>query len=175
MGSEYIRSFAGRGKVVLIVTSMIVLLVGLHSQLDSHWKRWHESEYNLAILDSMKAKGYSVPAYSMEVYFVTIIQVFSILTLINFGVSMIINTTAGILKYIDIGYHIVAALLLLIAGIVYIISAKQIGNLSLSWIDKSDMKLRVGLKIFAGSVTIIHSIVYGVVAFVIAKESHVVP
>ncbi|ODM90661.1 hypothetical protein Ocin01_16024 [Orchesella cincta] len=165
MNLGYIRTHSGKGKLAIIVLGIIVLIVGLLSHYESHWRKLYNRPN-----DEMRERKKDVPRLSIEEYYVAMIIIFLILSLVSIVGSFVIGMSKGRVKLIDFGYHILAALLLLIAGSLYISSAKKIGVLELEWDNGDPMILLLGLKYFAGSLTIIQTILYCVVAIFIWKE-----
>jgi len=128
----------------------LTLLVGLYSHLDSDWKAWNDSKDTRDEIKKLKEAGFNLPSFSIEQYFVSVIAISFVLSLISLFVSFPFDTTIGKKKLLDFTYHVLIALLLLSAGIVYIWSAKRIGKIEIFWTHQYPIKLRVGVKLLAG-------------------------
>lgn len=98
------------------------------------------------------------PSISLERYFVAAVIICFILSLANLVLTFVMDLKSGAMKYADVGCHIVAAVLLIVAGAVYIVSAKQIGDMldllipdaSESDLKKLDIYTRNAEKMAAG-------------------------
>ncbi|CAL8137805.1 unnamed protein product [Orchesella dallaii] len=165
MNFDYAKTYTGKGKILIIILGILINIFGLFSYYDSHWKKINENNWN--DLSEWDREGRDVPSITTEKYFVFMIIACFILSLFSLGVSMLIDMTRGRKKLVDLGYHGLSALLLLIAGVLYISSAHRIGQLNLYWKDKSYMKLWLPIKIFAGVLAGIQAVTYGVVAVLI--------
>ncbi|ODM96582.1 hypothetical protein Ocin01_10100, partial [Orchesella cincta] len=154
-------------KICAGVLGILVLIVGLISHYESHWRKLYKFKPNRDVWDLV---GIDYPKLSIEEYYVAMVIISLIFSLIGTIVYFVVDLTKGTAKLIDLGYHLLMAFLLLIAGSLYISSAKRIGKHEFGWADGSPMRLLLGLKIFAGALTIIQTILYCVVAFFIWKD-----
>lgn len=88
------------------------------------------------------------PKISMERYFVFMIILTFLLSTVGLVVAFVWEMNTKLLKFVDAGYHIIAAVLLLIAAIVYIASAEQI--LDILGAGNKHMPMRRNEKLAAG-------------------------
>jgi len=73
------------------------------------------------------------PPFSMEEFFMSVIISSFVISLISLVVSLfLVDTTVGKKKLIDFGTQFVTAVLMLIAGVVYIVSAERVEKLKRS-------------------------------------------
>ncbi|ODM90659.1 hypothetical protein Ocin01_16023, partial [Orchesella cincta] len=142
---------------------ILILIISLVSHYESDWRKIYK------IFDVSKWT-YDFPRLSMEEYYVAMNNISFILSLVSLGTSLIIGMPERRKKMVDFGYHILIALLLLIAGSVYITSTKELKDTSkhVTWfLNGEKSKLLIGLKMFAGSLAIIQTALYVVVALFI--------
>jgi len=113
--------------------------------MNSHWKLVQRSPsiYLVKKLDNE-------PSYFFEQFFVWTIITSFVWTMLTLAVSFLYDTTIGIRKLADLILHILVAVLVIVAGVLYIVSASQMGKLKLAWSNENEMKLGVAMKIVAG-------------------------
>lgn len=116
----------------------MLLDVGLTSHYKSFWiapsglytkelKTYEVCTLNKLIV--MFPRDLACPAIAMEWFFVSVIILCFVLSVIEFGLGFMVNLNSMSWKYPDAGYHLVSAVLLAGAAVVYIISASQIHDI----------------------------------------------
>ncbi|CAL8137799.1 unnamed protein product [Orchesella dallaii] len=181
MNWQYLRTRPGLGKLAILVYGIVVLVVGLHSHFQSSWKVIVEQlrmcdriEENIEELRVLTPGLQQCPPFELEEFFIAIVVLCFILSEHNLLISVLTDATnRGTYKQVDFSFHCLASVLLMIAGLVYIVSAEQIHELSttlrLRGTDGTILILRRGEKITAGTLALIQAVLYGVTAFYIAK------
>ncbi|ODM88401.1 hypothetical protein Ocin01_18281 [Orchesella cincta] len=109
------------------------------------------------------------PPIAIEFYFIIINIICLILSLIGFCYSNYIEKPSYVMKKVDMFHHGGAALLLLIAGILYIASALQIMSMRLH-AGRREMRMRSTEKVVAGGLTIIQALIYGAISCFVGKR-----
>ncbi|ODM86598.1 hypothetical protein Ocin01_20083 [Orchesella cincta] len=109
------------------------------------------------------------PPIAIEFYFIITNIICLILSLIGFCYSNYIEKQSHVMKKVDMFHHGGAALLLLIAGILYIASALQIMSMRLH-AGRREMRMRSTEKVVAGGLTIIQALIYGAISFFVEKR-----
>lgn len=116
----------------------VTLTVGLYTNYASSWSQTVNisgkeiTGYEICHLNKENhwfPENTKCPSISLERYFVAILIICFILSATNLVLSFLYDLKSNLLKYVDIGYHILTAVLLIVAGIVYIVSARQINHL----------------------------------------------
>ncbi|ODM90658.1 hypothetical protein Ocin01_16022 [Orchesella cincta] len=169
MNLQYIRTYSGIGKIVIIIFGIAVLVIGCLSHYESEWRKIYKDPY----VSKWREDGYDIPQPSIEEYYVAMIIFSLTLSLINIIGTLIVDVTKGRIKLVDFVSHILVAVLLLIAGSLYVSSAKRLEKhgKDFRWDDQSEIKLLLGYKLVAGSLVIVQAVLYGVVAFFIWREN----
>ncbi|ODM87749.1 hypothetical protein Ocin01_18933 [Orchesella cincta] len=120
-------------KITSMVLGIIIVALGLFTHIDSEWRianqRGDPCQQRLLYMYGRAAEW--CPPIAIEFYFIIINIICLILSLIGFCYSNYIEKPSYVMKKVDMFHHGGAALLLLIAGILYIASALQIMSMRL--------------------------------------------
>ncbi|ODM93037.1 hypothetical protein Ocin01_13643 [Orchesella cincta] len=176
----YILSLPGFGKLSTIIIGLIVLIIGLRSHYQSAWT---DSKYYKVCEIYILHYTYQEPCPSigMERYYVAVIILCFILSIIGTILSVsLVNPYLTVFWIVDLVYHILASLLLIVAAVLYLVSAVQINNHPLA--NDDAIKLPPGFikfddtevflskqKIYAAGLTFVQALFYIIVALLIKR------
>ncbi|ODM88874.1 hypothetical protein Ocin01_17806 [Orchesella cincta] len=158
-------------KIISVILGIIIVALGLFSHLDSDWRiaNQREDPCQQSYLFVYNRSSDWCPHISLEWYFVGINIICLITSLFSVCFSTQIEKPSHVVKRLDILYHWVAVLLLLLAGILYIASALQVLSLRLH-AGRREMKMRTTEKVVAGGLTIVQAVVYGTIATFLGRR-----
>ncbi|ODM88877.1 hypothetical protein Ocin01_17805 [Orchesella cincta] len=158
-------------KITGIILAIIIIALGLYSYIESDWRiaNQHEDPCQQNVLNIYGRKDKWCPPISIEEYFVAINIICLLVSLISFWYTKCLEKPSYIMKKVDIFYHWLAALLLLIAGILFIASAITVLTMHLM-IGRRELNMRTIEKVIAGALTIIQALVYCSIGFFLGRR-----
>jgi len=177
-------------RIITVVLGLIVLALGAVSHYDSKWVKERTvagtKVKGTAPYDTCEVQKVTFlkndarcPDIEWEEAFIYVIIACFLASVVIVVVSRFINIAGNPFKLIDMIYHILGAVLLLVSGSVYIYSAVLINNiygnaeefLSKIKVQETESFLEGGFrykeKLAAGGLAIIQAILYGVLAFMV--------
>lgn len=134
----------------------VVMGIGLYSHFSSAWTdiiaespvvKVHLYDLWKAIseMPSDYPSHLSCPAIAMERYFISVIIICFVASLVNVALGHFMDLKANNAKYADAGYHMLAFVMLIIGAILYLLSTKQIHDIfTYGGVSESELK-EVGL------------------------------
>jgi len=192
-------------RITTVVFGLIVVGVGMYSHFQSSWVKPQSVEINTDVLNkaefptpsstckkqqehlSLDSKTKPCPDIIMEQCYVGIIIICWIISVVLLFGTCCLQMEKNPVRKIDLVYHIIAAVLLLIAGILYVVSAKLINDIygdlekenrkgdeildSVNVVNPVKVAFLFIEKIVAAVLTIVLALIYGGLAWKIPPEN----